>query len=106
MLLLTFVWLNRSELEKNQAEDSSSTATSNMLIMNLTKQVQNLEESLNQMRMDSNTAIRNLNTSLSQMKMERDAAIGRLNAQSNMLTVNFTNQVRELEVSLRNLNGR
>ena len=106
MLLLTFVWLNRSELEKNQAEDSSSTATSNMLIMNLTKQVRNLEESLNQTRMDSNTAIRNLKLSLSQMKMERDAAIGHLNAQSNMLTVNFTNQVRELEVSLRDLDRR
>ena len=45
-LLLTFVGLNRSELEKNQAEDSHSTATSNMLIMDLTKQVRDLEESL------------------------------------------------------------
>ena len=43
-LLLTFVGLNRSELMKNQAEDSHSTA----LIMNLTKQVRDLEESLSQ----------------------------------------------------------
>ena len=105
-LLLTFIGLNRSDLEKNQAEGSQSTVTSNMLIMNLTKQVRELEESLKQVKMESNTAIRNLNASLSQMKMERDAAIGHLNAQSNMLTVNLTNQVRELEVSLRDLDRR
>ena len=81
-LLLTFAGLNRSELMKNQAEDSHSTATSNMLIINLTKQVRGLEESLNQMKMDTNTAIESLN------------------AQSNILTVNFTKEVRDLEESL------
>ena len=55
-LLLTFVGLNRSELMKNQAEDSHSTAASNMLIMNLIKQVRDLEESLNQ----SNAMIQDL----------------------------------------------
>ena len=131
-LLLTFVWLNRSELEKNQAEDSHSTATSNMLIMNLTKQVRDLEESLKmetyvairnlnasliQMKMERDAAIGSLNESLSRMKMERDAAIGILNASLSQmkmerdaaigsLNVNFTNQVGELEVSLRNLDGR
>ena len=55
-LLLMFVGLNRSELMKNRAEDSHSTAASNMLIMNLIKQVRDLEESLNQ----SNAMIQNL----------------------------------------------
>ena len=55
-LLLMFVGLNRSELMKNQAKDSHSTAASNMLIMNLIKQVRDLEESLNQ----SNAMIQNL----------------------------------------------
>ena len=55
-LSLTFVGLNRSELMKNQEEDSHSTAASNMLIMNLIKQVRDLEESLNQ----SNAMIQNL----------------------------------------------
>ena len=99
-LLLTFTGLNRSELMKNQAGDSHSTATSNRLIMNLTKQVRDLEESLKQVKIESNTAIRNLNASLSQMKMERDAAIRSLNAQSNILAVNITKQVRDLEESL------
>ena len=59
-LSLTFVGLNRSELMKNEAEDSHSTATSNMLIMNLTKQVRDLEESLSQ----SKAVIQNLSTRL------------------------------------------
>ena len=104
-LLLTFVWLNRSELEKNQAEYFISTATSNMLIMNLTKQVRNLVESdtairnlnasLIQMKMERDAAIGSLNESLSQMKMERDAAIGGLNAFLQM----------EVDTAIRNLNA-
>ena len=87
-LLLTFIGLNRSELMKNEAEGSHSTATSNMLIMNLTKQVRDLQESLNEMKMQTNTAITNLN------------------AQSIMLLANFTIHEQNSEVSLRDLEER
>ena len=54
ILLLTLIGLNRSELEKNQAEDSNLTAT------NINKQVRDLEESLSQI----NEVIQSLSTRL------------------------------------------
>ena len=85
-LLLTFVWLNRSELEKNQAEGSQSTVTSNMLIMNLTKQVRDLEESLSQ----SNTVIESLSNQNQLLSSSIDSHSTRLAAAENTLQSHVT----------------
>ena len=85
-LLLTFVGLNRSELMKNQAEDSHLTATSNMLIMNLTKQVRDLEESLNQ----SNAMIQNLSNQNQLLSSSIDSHSTRLAAAENTLQSHVT----------------
>ena len=97
VVFLTFVWLNRSELEKNEAEDSHSTATSNMLIMNLTKQVRDLEESLSQ----SDAMVQNLSTRLeSQMSDYRDLVSNNHNTLTASISGNYTdlkNQINTLQ---------
>ena len=83
---LTFAGLNRSELMKNQAEDSSSTVASNMQIIYLTKQVRDLEESLSQ----SNTAIESLSNQNQLLSSSIDSHSSRLAAAENTLQSHVT----------------
>ena len=100
-LSLTFVGLNRSELEKNQEEDSHSTVTSNMLIMNLTKQVRDLEESLNQ----SKAVIQNLSTRLAAHVSDYRDLVSTSENNHNTLTASISGNYADLNNRINTLLG-